>query len=207
MKLHAGDVHGPCWQHPIREFPWRNPFQFQPAKTPAWLCSPVAEGRPQRLGLWWDWSDRGLHYQLPVVKSVLSWAIWQSIYQTYSILGQDGAEWLKWKVFGRSLDNQTHLLGIVKAIHIGKIQLPVVLAWDVVNAKDLSRTREHNQHFVEAKGVTNQASSLSGRGRRTKTNDMKEQASDLNSLCGYASQEGADNVSCLRGESDDQDKL
>jgi len=62
--------------------------------------------------------------------------------QAYSILAQNSAQRLKWKVFGRALDNQTHLFVVSESNNIGKMQLPVMFPRDIVNAKNLSSTRQ-----------------------------------------------------------------
>jgi len=58
----------------------------------------------------------------------VSEGIMQTISLTYGILAQNSAQRLKREMFGRALNNQTHLLFISKTVDLWQIQLPVVLS-------------------------------------------------------------------------------
>jgi len=112
----------------------------------------------------------------------------------YCKLGNNCAQWLQWEMFGATLYNQTHLLGILKTRYIGEIQLPMMFTSNVVDAEYFSSACQQHQHLVKTKRVSHKSSTLRIRRWWAQSNDMKEQAFDLKRLCGDSTHKGTDNI-------------
>lgn len=70
----------------------------------------------------------------------------------------------------------------------------MMFASNVVDAKDFATTCQNNQHLVQAKGVSHKSSALRVCRWRAQSDDMKEQAFDLQCLGGNATHESTGNV-------------